>query len=159
MKHAVPVPADLTGGDTEMQRIIQETIQGLGGLDIIVNRCFRATSLPCMPVRLPTSEQCLPHVHSRKHYPNVAYCLPKRGRGVYGHCGTKQDSRSVAEANERALLPDELSSALACSGVGSTDVMREGTPEQAILSGVRFCLTPAKIHIYSTARILRITLH
>ena len=65
----------------------------------------------------------------------------------------------MAEANERALLPDKLSSALACSGAGSTDVMREGMPEQAILSGVRFCLTLAKIHIYSTTRNLRITLH
>ena len=38
MKHALPVVADLSGGDTEMQRIIQETIGGLGGLDIIVNK-------------------------------------------------------------------------------------------------------------------------
>ena len=38
MKHALPVVADLSGGDREMQRVIHETIQGLGGLDIIVNK-------------------------------------------------------------------------------------------------------------------------
>ena len=39
MKHAVSVVADLSGGDAEMHRVIQETIAGLGGLDIIVNKC------------------------------------------------------------------------------------------------------------------------
>ena len=39
MKHAVAVVADLSGGDAEMHRVIQETIAGLGGLDIIVNKC------------------------------------------------------------------------------------------------------------------------
>ena len=38
MKQALPVVADLSGGDMEMQRVIQETIEGLGGLDIIVNK-------------------------------------------------------------------------------------------------------------------------
>ena len=39
MKHAVSVVADLSGGDAEMRRVVQETIAGLGGLDIIVNKC------------------------------------------------------------------------------------------------------------------------
>ena len=38
MKHAVPVVADLSGGDEEMQRGIRETVATLGGLDIIVNK-------------------------------------------------------------------------------------------------------------------------
>ena len=38
MKHAVPVVADLSGGDEEMQRVIHETVAALGGLDIIVNK-------------------------------------------------------------------------------------------------------------------------
>ena len=36
-----------------------------------------------------------------------------------------------------------------CSGAGSTDAMREGTPEQAILSAVSFCQMPAKLRVCS----------
>lgn len=39
MQHGLSVVADLTGGDAEMQRAVQEVIQAFGGLDIIVNRC------------------------------------------------------------------------------------------------------------------------
>ena len=39
MKHGLSVVADLTGGDAEMQRAVQEVIKAFGGLDIIVNRC------------------------------------------------------------------------------------------------------------------------
>ena len=45
MKHAVQVVADLSGGDAEMERVIQETIQGLGGLDIIVNKCVSPSAV------------------------------------------------------------------------------------------------------------------
>ena len=38
MKDALPIVADLSGGDAEMQRVIREAIQGLGGVDIIVNK-------------------------------------------------------------------------------------------------------------------------
>ena len=38
MQHGLSVVADLTGGDAEMQRAVQETIKAFGGLDIIVNR-------------------------------------------------------------------------------------------------------------------------
>ena len=38
MKHGLSVVADLTKGDAEMQRAVQETIDAFGGVDIIVNR-------------------------------------------------------------------------------------------------------------------------
>ena len=38
MQHGLSVVADLTGGDAEMQRAVQEVIKAFGGLDIIVNR-------------------------------------------------------------------------------------------------------------------------
>ncbi|CAL5224873.1 g7631 [Coccomyxa viridis] len=37
MQHGLSVVADLTGGDAEMQRAVQEVIKAFGGLDIIVN--------------------------------------------------------------------------------------------------------------------------
>ena len=45
MKDALPIVADLSGGDAEMQRVIHETIQGLGGLDIIVNKCVSSLAV------------------------------------------------------------------------------------------------------------------
>ena len=38
MQHGLSVVADLTAGDSEMQRAVQEVIKAFGGLDIIVNR-------------------------------------------------------------------------------------------------------------------------
>ena len=46
MKSGVPVVADLSAGDAEMHRVIEDTVNALGGLDIIVNRhIFTHTSL------------------------------------------------------------------------------------------------------------------
>ena len=56
MQHGLSVVADLTGGDAEMQRAVQEVIKAFGGLDIIVNRHVQ-------PVRLhaaPRSASCMP---------------------------------------------------------------------------------------------------
>ncbi|CAL5224871.1 g7629 [Coccomyxa viridis] len=55
MKDALPIVADLSGGDAEMQRVIYETIQGLGGLDIIVNNGAGSTDL----MREGTAEQAI----------------------------------------------------------------------------------------------------
>ena len=38
MQHGLAVVADLTGGDSEMQRAVQEVEAAFGGLDILVNR-------------------------------------------------------------------------------------------------------------------------
>ena len=38
MGRGFPVVADLSAGDAEMHRVIEETVKALGGLDIIVNR-------------------------------------------------------------------------------------------------------------------------
>jgi len=47
MQHGLSVVADLTGGDAEMQRAVQETIKAFGGLDIIVNRCSLIARIYC----------------------------------------------------------------------------------------------------------------
>ena len=53
MQHGLSVVADLTGGDAEMQRAVQEVIKAFGGLDIIVNR--RVLHV-CMHVAAPLQE-------------------------------------------------------------------------------------------------------
>ena len=47
MQHGLSVVADLTGGDAEMHRAVQEVIKAFGGLDIIVNRQVAASHHEC----------------------------------------------------------------------------------------------------------------
>ena len=56
MGQGVPVVADLSAGDAEMHRVIEETVKTLGGLDIIVNRHTPA-HIPqlCTELRLQTA--------------------------------------------------------------------------------------------------------
>ena len=60
MQHGLSVVADLTGGDAEMQRAVQEVIKAFGGLDIIVNRHVKSAMLPCMLHTLFKAHAC-PH--------------------------------------------------------------------------------------------------
>ena len=53
MQHGLSVVADLTGGDAEMQRAVEEVIQAFGGLDIIVNRCEGTTCVTVKPLAWP----------------------------------------------------------------------------------------------------------
>ena len=69
MKDALPIVADLSGGDAEMQRVIRETIQGLGGLDIIVNKCVSSLAVLLHLWRGAISTQAPASVSHR-----VAFC-------------------------------------------------------------------------------------
>ena len=60
MGHGVPVVADLSAGDAEMHRVIEETVKALGGLDIIVNR-----HTPTHALTLYISEQTAVHAQQR----------------------------------------------------------------------------------------------
>ena len=49
MQQGLSVVADLTAGDAEMQRAVQEVIKAFGGLDIIVNRCAQHAHMHAAP--------------------------------------------------------------------------------------------------------------
>ena len=62
MACGVPVVADLSAGDAEMHRVIKETVNALGGLDIIVNRhianhTFCSNSALCSHVQIAVQAQ------------------------------------------------------------------------------------------------------
>ena len=80
MQYGLSVVADLTGGDAEMQRAVQEVIKAFGGLDIIVNRhvqpvCLHAAprSASCMPA--PSDSQLKTTVVSSEQHLETTFGL------------------------------------------------------------------------------------
>ena len=68
MQHGLSVVADLTGGDAEMQRAVQEVIKAFGGLDIIVNRHVqpvRSHAAHRSASKIPALSDCPPEDHCR----------------------------------------------------------------------------------------------
>lgn len=68
MQHGLSVVADLTGGDAEMQRAVQEVIKAFGGLDIIVNRHFQPSPIYAA---CPSAVACLPHLSLKPNTPFI----------------------------------------------------------------------------------------